>query len=67
MNFFTGMFLQVLYLPSTIVVKTEDFEEEFLRSFFFNFALSITGNYDPVSPQISCRKWDLIEEIDRGL
>ena len=34
MNFFTGMFLQVLYLPSTTVVKTEDLEEGFLRSFF---------------------------------
>ena len=33
MNFFIGMFLQVLYLPSTTVVKTEDFEEGFLRSF----------------------------------
>ena len=35
MNFFTGMFLQVLYLPSTTFVKTEDLEEGFLRSFSF--------------------------------
>ena len=34
MNFFTGMFLQVLYLPGTIVAKTEDLEEGFLRKFF---------------------------------
>ena len=33
-NFFTGMFLQVLYLPSTSVVKTEDLAEGFLGSFF---------------------------------
>ena len=32
---FTGMFSQFLYLPSTTVVKTEDLEERFLRSFFF--------------------------------
>ena len=34
MNFFIGMLLQVLYLPSTIVVKREDLEEGFLKSFF---------------------------------
>ena len=48
MNFFVGMFLQVLYLLSTTVVKAKDLEEEFLRS-FFNFALSVIGNYDLVS------------------
>ena len=34
MNFFIGMLLQVLYLPSTIVVKREDLEVGFLKSFF---------------------------------
>ena len=34
MNLFIGMFLLVLYLPSTTVVKTQDLEEGFLRSFF---------------------------------
>ena len=34
MNFFIGMFLLVLYLPSTTVVQTEDLEEGSLRSFF---------------------------------
>ena len=33
MNFFIGMFLQVLYLPGTTVVKIEDLEEEFLKCF----------------------------------
>ena len=35
MNFFIGMFLQVLYLPSTTFFQTEDLEEGFLRSFSF--------------------------------
>ena len=56
MNLFIGMFLQVLYLPSTTVVKTEDLEEGFLRSFYFNFALSVIGNFDSVSLQILGRK-----------
>ena len=56
MNFFIGMFLQVLYLPSTTVVKTEDFDERFLRSFCFNFAFSVIVNFDLVSLQISCGK-----------
>ena len=34
MNFFIGMFLQVLNLPRTTVVKTEDIEERFLSSIF---------------------------------
>ena len=34
---------------------------------FFNYVLSVIGHYDPVSLQILCKKWDLIEEIDRGL
>ena len=36
MNFFIaiGMFMKVLYLPSTTVVKTEVFEERFLRKLF---------------------------------
>ena len=58
---FIVMFLQVLYLPSTTVVKTEYLEQGFLRNFFFNFALSFIGNYDPVSLQILSKKWDLIE------
>ena len=37
LNFFVGMFLQVSYIPITTVVKTEDYEEGFLRT-FFNFA-----------------------------
>ena len=53
-SFVTGIFLQVLYLPSTAVVEIEDLEDGFLRSFFF--ALSIIGNFDLVSLQISCRK-----------
>ena len=65
-NFFIGMFLQLLYLPSTTVVKTEDLEDGLLRS-FFNFSLSIIGNSDPVSLQFSRQKRDLIDEIDRGL
>ena len=55
MNFFIGMFLQVLYLPTTTVVKTEDLEEGFLRV-FFNFVLSVIGNYDPGFHQILSRK-----------
>ena len=38
-----------------------------LWELLFNFALSVIGNYDPVSLQISCRKWDPIKETDRGL
>ena len=66
-NFFTGIFLQVLYLPSPTGAKTENLEEGFLWSFFINFAHSVIGSYELVSLQISCRKLDLIEEIDRGL
>ena len=44
MNFFTGMFLQAVYIPSTTIVK-RCLKEGFLRSFFFNFALSVIGNY----------------------
>ena len=65
--FLIVMFLQVLYLPSNTVVKTEDLEKEFLRIFVFSFALSVMGNYELVSLQISCRKSDLIEAFDRGL
>ena len=57
MNFFIGMFLQVLYLSSTTVVKPEDLEEGWIfQKFFFNFALSVIGNFDPVSIQILRRK-----------
>ena len=49
MNFFIGKLLQVLYFPSTAVVKTENFEEGFFRSFFSNFALPVIGNYEPIS------------------
>ena len=65
MNFFIVMLLQVFYLPSATVVKARSWRVIF--KVFFDFALSVIGNYDPVSLQISCRKWDLIEEIDRGL
>ena len=58
MNFFIVMFLQLLYLPNTTVGKTRSWRGIF-EKFFFNFALSVIGNYDPVSLQISCRKWDL--------
>ena len=34
MNFSIRMFLQVLYLPSATAAKTEDLEEELLKSFF---------------------------------
>ena len=44
MNFFTGMFLRAVYIPSTTIVKRY-LKEGFLRSFFFNFALSVIGNY----------------------
>ena len=27
----------------------------------------VIANYDAVSPQISCRKWNQFEEIDKGL
>ena len=60
------MFLQVLYLPSTSFVKTEDPEEGFLGR-FFNFALSVIGHYEAVFLQISCNKWDLIEAFDKSL
>ena len=55
-NFFVRKVLQVLYFPTNAVVKTEILEERFLRNFFFNFALPVNGNYDPVSLKISCRK-----------
>ena len=55
MNFFIGMFLQVLYLPTTTVVKTEDLKEGFLRV-FFNFVLSVIESYDPGFLQILSRK-----------
>ena len=66
-NFFIGKFFQVLHFPSTAVVKTKNFEEGFVRSYFSNFALPVIGNYDPASLQILCRKWDLVEEIYRTL
>ena len=47
---------------STAVVKTENLEEGFLRSFFSNFVLPVIENYDLVS----CRKWDMLEEINKG-
>ena len=53
-NFFIVKVLQVLYFPSNALVKIEHLEEEFLRSFFSNFAFLLIGNYDPVSLQISC-------------
>ena len=54
MNFLIGKVLQVLYFPSNAAVKTENLKEEFLRSFFSNFALPVIGHYDPVSLQILC-------------
>ena len=33
MNFFIGKFLQVLYFPCAAVVKTENLQERFLRSY----------------------------------
>ena len=44
MNFFIGMFLQVLNLPRTTVVKTEDLEERFLSSTFLIFHFQSLGN-----------------------
>ena len=67
MNFFIGKVLKVLYFPINAVVKTENLEEGFLRSFFSNFALLVIGNYDSVSLNITCRKWEQVEEIYRGL
>ena len=55
-KYFIGKFLQVLYFSNTAVVKTENLEEEFLRSFFSNFVLPVIENYDPVSLQISRKK-----------
>ena len=66
-NFFIRKFLHVLYFPSTSVVKTENFEEGFLRSLFSNFVLPVIRNYDPVSLQILCRRSNLVEEIYRSL
>ena len=48
-NFLSDKVLQVLYFPSKAAVKTENLQEEFLRSFFPNFALPAIENYDPVS------------------
>ena len=67
MNFFIGKVLKVLYFPTNAVVKTGNLAEGFLRSFFSNFALLVIGNYDSVSLNISCRKWEQVEEIYRGL
>ena len=55
-NFLIGKVLQVLYFPSNAAVKTENLKEDFLRSFFSNFALPVIENYDPV-----CRKWKQVE------
>ena len=43
MNFFIGMFLQVLNLPRTTVVKTEDLEERLLSTFLI-FHFQSLGN-----------------------
>ena len=43
MNFLIGMFLQVLYLPSTTAVNTKDLEERFLRSFFSILYFQLLG------------------------
>ena len=57
MNLFIEKILQVLYFPSTAVVKAENLEEGFFRSPFSNFVLPDIGNFDPVSLlQISCKK-----------
>ena len=37
---FIGKFLQVIYFRNTFVVKIQNLEEGFLRSFFSNFVLS---------------------------
>ena len=66
-NFFIGKFSQAVFFPCSAVVKTENLEGGFLRSFFSNFLLPVIGDYDQVCLQISCRKWDLVEEIFRGL
>ena len=66
-NFFIRKVFQVVYFTSTTVVKTENREEGFLENFFSNFALLVIGNYVPISLQIWSRKWDQVEEIERGL
>ena len=66
-NFFSGKISQVLCFLGNAVVKTENLEQKILRSLFSNFLLPVIGNYDPVSLQISCRKLDQVEEIDRDL
>ena len=43
MNFFTGMFLQVLYLPRTTVATTVDLEEGFSRIFFLILVFESLG------------------------
>ena len=63
LNFFIGKFLQVLFFPSIAVVKTVNLEKVFLRSFFSNFVLPVIVDSGPVSFPISCRKWNLDEEI----
>ena len=58
MNFFIGKILQVPYFPGTAAVKKKILKRDFLRSFFPKFALPVIGNYDPVSLQILCRKYE---------
>ena len=44
-----------------LLLKQNILKRDSWETFFFNFALSFIGNYDPVSLQILSRKWDLIE------
>ena len=45
MNFFIGMFLQVLYFSSITVFKTEDLKERFLRIFFLILHFQSLGTF----------------------
>ena len=55
------IFLVPLLLNQKILKR-----DGFFRSFFFNFALSVIGNFDPVSIQILCRKKKLTEVSNYG-
>ena len=63
-NFFIGNLLQVLLFS---FAKSENLERGFSRSFPSKFVPPIVRNYDPVSLEILSRKWDLVEEIYKGL
>ena len=68
MNLFIRKVLQVFYFPSTTVVKTGNlvgiFGKFLLVGIFRKF---LSNSVLPVFLQILIRKWDQVEEIERGL